>query len=1686
MRNMRVVVLTLLLCLVLGYPLSVRADTSAQSIPPVPPQWRIIELTNEYRVSQGLPPLAYNLLLEQSAQAHSAAMANDHFFDHMNPLTGSEPSDRILATGYRASWTGENIFAGPDSPEVVVSGWLNSPGHHENIVRPTFREIGVGYVEVIGEDPQGYSYYWTQNFGARSDYYPLVIANESYYTSTNVVVIYVYGESAGAVEMRFAIGGGSFGDWVTYTPTSQLTLPNTPGDHTIQVEIRTQEGVAYSASDSIILVGDGQAAQATPTTVATTAIPTAMPTEHVPAIDRAPATPTPMRPLTTPDQNLPTGDESGGGQQTRISELAEDKPDLFDRLVCGPLWWIIILVFIILGLLLVLLHYFTAHRWWFWPPFTSVWCKLARIAFLLYLMLVGIPIGLLSRESCKQSGIIVWRVDNQGAGLVLVDDRGATPRDLGNFDTPTCIGCHVYHPDTEYLAFVEGGLSGEVSIWDGEMVRGLGFNASHVSFAPDGQRLVVSRNDTDLWIYDFAADTLRELNGAADSAFIETMPSWSPDGNTIIFARSESEMTGLEDTLSMPMDLYFIAAEGGQAIPLEGAAEPGVFEYYPVHSPDGRWIAFTRHNNQTTYADPAAEIYLMSPTGGNRLRLALNDVTTGNSWPTWSADSRWLGFGSRGLDDRYDVKVTEIEIDGTHGPVYSLAGANIRGVMEQRPMWWSSPAERSQAEWLLAALLWLLPLVPLFLLARLLCKDKTALEDEEIEWQPVPKQTPAEPLYLEPGKGIDPLWTPQPALIIGLGHAGRHVLTQFKKNLLDAGLGELPSNVKLISITAGSQTEKRRQSYRFAGVELSDDELIAWQDTLNEMVRAANTDAALRGWVNMRYLADLGEDALNARQGLSGQRVLGRAALIHNLRRQATQTGVQVWERLVAAAKAARDDFGGLTVILVAPLDDDVASGSFLDIAYLSRRLKSELGLQKDVKIVGHLLTNRAYTRQADTHRQVNTVAALRELARFQLANRAPFRMRYSRDDESSHPLDGVLNDLLFDELFVYDGESYPRRVNTFAPEYGIYPAIADNIAMWLDTGAREAGLETWRNTYTGETKDLQQRQRQLMVGSMGIYQYRLPFIDLLQAITLTFARQVLQMLLMGNSNERPRLDSALATEHLWDGGSRHGQVAIAFLQEKLGGAATLSTAWRYTLNYLTYQEDAPLRKVLRRERRFRRKNDQEAWCEWLNNTVMLVLNGRSQAASDPITQRGGKMGLALDFLKALSNDNQAQGLLPNMARRVQSITGNPNHAAVVGLLQFGTYAEELYAHLMTIAVAIGATYESESLAAYLARRNDEMQRIWKDLQALATREYMLQNADGRLLQEHWYETYLVQHIPDGVSQLYWRVDNGQAHLYLRVPGHDQDYVFDPDNPYMFETSLVALGCYFAEPVRKQENLAQILRAGLLSDEAIARTTTDLLERCNVFLGITEELSPDLKKNLVLSVQGGVGEAHALQQRLEQLQTINALLRMETSDPFSLSLVQTADTVALPAIKSLRDAQDQYNQDETLAELKVAGGLIVPTAIFEAEATALSYERRLSKLQLKRHLLNPVVVTGLAQRTKAEVYLIAAAANQEWQLTNELRFNAPEWQGVLLNQRRRERAIHGILMDGLLAFILQINNASARQIYTRYRRDEELLEILDEWEETGGQVWRDSFGHDLLIEDLITVTRLLILDLLGA
>jgi uncharacterized protein YkwD len=130
-------------------------ESSAQTVDAA-----VVCLVNHERGERGLPPLTAQPQLQSSAQQWTSWMVSADQLTH-----GSDFAGRIASTGYDLSAAGENIATGYPTPSAVVAAWMNSPDHCQNILDPTYRDIGTGVSAQPVPGVTSLPGTWTEDFG---------------------------------------------------------------------------------------------------------------------------------------------------------------------------------------------------------------------------------------------------------------------------------------------------------------------------------------------------------------------------------------------------------------------------------------------------------------------------------------------------------------------------------------------------------------------------------------------------------------------------------------------------------------------------------------------------------------------------------------------------------------------------------------------------------------------------------------------------------------------------------------------------------------------------------------------------------------------------------------------------------------------------------------------------------------------------------------------------------------------------------------------------------------------------------------------------------------------------------------------------------------------------------------------------------------------------------------------------------------------------------------------------------------------------------------------------------------------------------------------------------------------------------------------------------------------------------
>ena len=296
---------------------------------------------------------------------------------------------------------------------------------------------------------------------------------------------------------------------------------------------------------------------------------------------------------------------------------------------------------------------------------------------------------------------------------------------------PVCGNCHSFPADGRTLAMdvdyanSKGSYvitqvaeqitlaTGDIITWDdyrkedGELTFGL---LSQIS--PDGRFVVSTVKDRSVFVpkpglefsqlffpikgilclYDRQTRAFHSLPGADDPEYVQSNPTWSPDGKYLVFARArayrlerdkdrgkvlltrEECKEFLEDGKPFLFDLYripFNDGKGGKPEPLEGASNNGMSNFFAKYSPDGKWIVFCKAKNYMLL-QPDSELHIVPAEGGEARRLRCNTDRM-NSWHSWSPNSKWLVFSSKAYSAYTQLFLTHINEEGLSTPPVLLS-----------------------------------------------------------------------------------------------------------------------------------------------------------------------------------------------------------------------------------------------------------------------------------------------------------------------------------------------------------------------------------------------------------------------------------------------------------------------------------------------------------------------------------------------------------------------------------------------------------------------------------------------------------------------------------------------------------------------------------------------------------------------------------------------------------------------------------------------------------------------------------------------------------------------------------------------------------------------------------------------------------------------------------------------------
>lgn len=249
-----------------------------------------------------------------------------------------------------------------------------------------------------------------------------------------------------------------------------------------------------------------------------------------------------------------------------------------------------------------------------------------------------------------------------------------------------CMNCHSFcMQQPEKMLFHIRGSLGSTILINGDKIERLNTKTEQTmsslvypSWHPSGRYVAFSVNDTkqafhmsnrnrvevydyksDVVIYDVDKHEIITTPPLFSEDWLETFPTFSPDGRTLYFCTAETCLMPDEFT-EMKYNLCSISFDpetrrfGTVVDTLFHAKESGMSASFPRVSPDGRYLMYAKagYGNFSIWHKDA-DLYQIELASGKHFPLEAANSDDVESYHSWSSNSRWVVFSSRRLDGLY-------------------------------------------------------------------------------------------------------------------------------------------------------------------------------------------------------------------------------------------------------------------------------------------------------------------------------------------------------------------------------------------------------------------------------------------------------------------------------------------------------------------------------------------------------------------------------------------------------------------------------------------------------------------------------------------------------------------------------------------------------------------------------------------------------------------------------------------------------------------------------------------------------------------------------------------------------------------------------------------------------------------------------------------------------------------------
>jgi hypothetical protein len=272
-----------------------------------------------------------------------------------------------------------------------------------------------------------------------------------------------------------------------------------------------------------------------------------------------------------------------------------------------------------------------------------------------------------------------------------------------------CANCHSFNNNRadRFMVHIRGSLGGTYFVEDGNITRTdpkideMPGGATYPSWHPGGRFLAFSSNQvrqsfysvseksievfdlvSSLILYDRQNNEIISITDRDTTEYLQTFPSWSPDGKYLYFCRAlkviNSDDPELEQILNTHYDLARKSFDPdkrtfGETEIVFDASGINKSASFPRVSPDGKFLVFTLHDYGTfPIWHREADLYISHLQNGTTEKMNINSDET-ESYHTWSVNGRWLVFSSKRIDGRSArPHFVHIDADGKQGKEFVL------------------------------------------------------------------------------------------------------------------------------------------------------------------------------------------------------------------------------------------------------------------------------------------------------------------------------------------------------------------------------------------------------------------------------------------------------------------------------------------------------------------------------------------------------------------------------------------------------------------------------------------------------------------------------------------------------------------------------------------------------------------------------------------------------------------------------------------------------------------------------------------------------------------------------------------------------------------------------------------------------------------------------------------------------